>query len=266
MLGVERGRKRHEARVLDAVREAPVVQHVAKGSCDRLARRLERPSSVDDFEPVAVSEIDRSDLARQGLGRDERGRPHRLCDLRDVDAGDCTHGLELLELVGEPLRGRHRLDGVGGQHPGCLERIVGCGGELVALAAEDDDDVVRHGHERSRPRVVRAEDELLAAVGKTHRLAACKRAGERRLISSIHLDQPGPAGSSAAAAEVDELAVGHPAQHEQVGGADRRGRGVGTGGRCHPLTIGGIRRGLKSCSRTGSRSTGRRRDGRGRGR
>ena len=98
------------------------------------------------------------------------------------------------------------------------------------LAAEDDDDVVRHRDEGRRLRVVRPEDELLSPVRVTRGPARGECVTQRPLLVGGDLDQAGPAGAAAAAAEVDEPVARHAPEHEEVGRADRCGGGVCAGG------------------------------------
>ena len=61
-----------------------------------------------------------------------------------------------------------------------------------------------------------------------HRPLGSQRVRERRLVGERHLDDAGPAFSTPAAAEMDELAGGDPPENEQIGSVNGFSRLTGT--------------------------------------
>ena len=195
---VERRRQRHDARVLDAVREAAVAEHALQRRRDRPARGAAAPARAR-----------RARAGRRRRGRRPRPRTratraatrasvaHRLLDVVGADRGERAHRLELLELVGELLR-RRDTDSTASaaERRRRLQASSVAALELVVLAAEDDHDVVRDRHERGGARVVRPEDELLAAVGEPRRAGASQARRRERSprppTTSISPAQPAP--------------------------------------------------------------------------
>ncbi len=121
-----------------------------------------------------------------------------------------------LQFIGETLRGRDFADRLA--RPDCqVTKLRGVEvGQSLLGGTEDDDDVVADRDDRDRAAVVGAEDmpgDGPVVPGDDPRV---ERIGDHRLGFEADLDDPGPTGASADAADMREALLLDPTEEEEI--------------------------------------------------